>query len=354
MVLVLMEVGIAQSACPIYSLTFNAESFEKLHDLAHDFNLRTLVLNRRGYPGSSQYTDAEMDDLHHGRKVFLDRLAIQLGDFIRQFIENNPDVPKVSLDRKSGGFAIMGWSIGGATAMPLFSDPSLFNEELYGLLEIYVRVLILNDLPYIALGISLPPNTSAYNPWADPEYRTSQEFYQNFCYWASSYFDHPNFSAGSIEALDMRRRTEHMTIMDWTPEQFKRFYSEPAAMRTEPSMYVAPRLKILKVPPDRISQRFAPAMQLTLNNMSHRVLYDETLAQSFFPEVSVLFISATRTTWTCAWGYSEVKRRYDEEVAQGKRVRPTHFSLIDGGNHFSHWDFPKELLDLIVARAGKD
>jgi hypothetical protein len=37
----------------------------------------------------------------------------------------------------------MGWSMGTATAMPLFSDPSLISPELYALLEPYVKNLVL-------------------------------------------------------------------------------------------------------------------------------------------------------------------------------------------------------------------
>lgn len=78
-----------------------------MHTLSHEYNLRTVIWNRREYPGSTKYTEAEIDDLRNGRKVFVDRLAIQVGDFVRQFIEKER-VPKISKDRKSGGFAILG------------------------------------------------------------------------------------------------------------------------------------------------------------------------------------------------------------------------------------------------------
>ncbi|KAG6827752.1 hypothetical protein H0H92_010574 [Tricholoma furcatifolium] len=202
----------------LHGTAFNGGSFEKLHNLAHDFNLRTVVLNRREYPGSSPYTDAEINDIHHGRKVALDRLAIQLGDFVRQFVEKNPGVPKIGPGRKSGGLAIMGWSMGCMTAMTLFADPRLFSEELYTLLAAYVKDLILDDPPHVAFGIPLPPNTNAYISWEDSESQTPQELFQNFCYWSSSYFSHPDFYGGSIEALDMRKRSDHATVMDWTAE----------------------------------------------------------------------------------------------------------------------------------------
>ncbi|KAG6875672.1 hypothetical protein C0992_002879 [Termitomyces sp. T32_za158] len=127
----------------LHGSAFTGHGFERLHDYAHRYNLRTVIWNRRDYYGSTKYTDAEIDDLNNGKKVFLDRLAIQVADFLKQYIEKE-SVPKISADRKTGGFAIMGWSMGTATAMPLFSDPALISPELYALLEQYVKDLILD------------------------------------------------------------------------------------------------------------------------------------------------------------------------------------------------------------------
>lgn len=114
-------------------------SFKKLHGYAHALNLRTVVWNRRDYPGSTKYTDAELDDLKNGRQEFIDRLAVQLGQFLEQFIEEE-HIPKISANRKSGGLAIMGWSMGIASVIPLFSSKELVHHSL---LEPYVKDLII-------------------------------------------------------------------------------------------------------------------------------------------------------------------------------------------------------------------
>jgi hypothetical protein len=46
----------------------------RLHEHAHNNKLRVIIWNRRDYRGSTKYTDAELDDLKAGRKVFQDRL----------------------------------------------------------------------------------------------------------------------------------------------------------------------------------------------------------------------------------------------------------------------------------------
>ncbi|KAG6825334.1 hypothetical protein H0H92_004051 [Tricholoma furcatifolium] len=219
----------------LHSIGFTGASFEKLQEYAHRYNLRTVFWNRREYPGSSKYTDDEINDLHSGKKVFLDRFAVQLADFLRQYIEKE-SIPKISPDRKSGGFAIMGWSMGLATAMPLFSDPSLLNLELYVLLEEYVKDLIIYDPTYLSFGITLPPHGKLYNPWTDEQCKTPAEICQNMGFWVSSYYVHPDSASGSIHGLNYERRGTNPTITRWTPEQFERFYSEPAIMRSEIGM----------------------------------------------------------------------------------------------------------------------
>ncbi|KAF9254804.1 hypothetical protein L218DRAFT_831845, partial [Marasmius fiardii PR-910] len=74
---------------------FSGDGFEKIHSAAHALNLRTVVWNRRDYPGSTPYTDSELEDLKQGRKAFLDRIGRQVGEFLVRFVENE-NIPKAS------------------------------------------------------------------------------------------------------------------------------------------------------------------------------------------------------------------------------------------------------------------
>lgn len=133
--------------------------FEKLHSFAPKHNMRTILLQRRDYPGSTKFTDDELDDLKNGRKSFIDRLAIQLGYFCRHLI-SDLGIPKVNPKDRSGGITIMGWSFGTATAMALFSDPAIIPNELYKNLERYVKDLVLygehlcSFLKFIVLSVN--------------------------------------------------------------------------------------------------------------------------------------------------------------------------------------------------------
>ncbi|KAG7447219.1 uncharacterized protein BT62DRAFT_892859 [Guyanagaster necrorhizus] len=214
----------------LHGSAFTGDTFEKLHGLAHKANLRTVIWNRRDYPGSTRYSDNELQQLRNGEKTFLDHLAIHMGEFLLQFIEKEA-IPKISRDRKLGGFAVLGWSMGATTAMALFADADLLSRAQYDILELYIKDLILYDPPSVSLGIQVPDDAKPYNPWVDPEYKTAEELYGNFCQWVTGYYDHP--SCPTIYNMDFRKRADQRSSTSWTPEQWAKYYDEGAAVRSE-------------------------------------------------------------------------------------------------------------------------
>ncbi|KAK7037590.1 hypothetical protein VNI00_011082 [Paramarasmius palmivorus] len=322
----------------LHGSAFNGHGFEKLHDYAHEYNIRTIVWNRRDYPGSTRYTNEELAELQQGKRVFIDRLGFQVADFIKQLIEKEK-IPKATLDRKAGGVAIMGWSMGTATAMALFSDPSIISPEVHDHLKEYVKDLILDvlitharkiDSPHLCFAYEIPEGEKIYDPWTDPNCTTPEELYQNFGFWVSSFYDHPDPLSGKLSDMDIRTRTNEATLIKWTPEELSKYYTQDAAVRSELRMYV-------------------PPMQDTLRDITQRSFYDERFIDSYFPDVKVSLIVGTRTNWQCLWGPVETMRRHDMVVAEGGKVRPMWLYWIEGGNHFAHWEMPDALMEKIAA-----
>ncbi|THU90351.1 hypothetical protein K435DRAFT_821187 [Dendrothele bispora CBS 962.96] len=215
----------------LHGTAFHCDSLTHLHTYAHAQNIRTVILNRREYPGSTPYTDAEIDDLVHGRKVFLDRLGTLLGDFLKTFIENET-IPEMDMVNRTGGIAIMGWSAGNMTGMSLFSDPDLLDDTIYKLLRKYVRGLVLYDPAHSVFGYPPPQISTLYNPFIDPEFQGDpKEKFRNFSYWVASYYDH-DLSQGPA-GYDRRKRTENNSIANWSDEDFAKYCSVDAAIRSE-------------------------------------------------------------------------------------------------------------------------
>ncbi|KAJ6530686.1 Alpha/Beta hydrolase protein [Mycena capillaripes] len=311
----------------LHGSAFNGDGFVSLHEFAHQKDLRVILWNRRDYRGSTKYTAEELEDLAAGRKVFQDRLAIQLAWFLEHFIKHE-NTPKVSLDRRSGGFIVMGWSFGNATTLSLLADPAVLPTALYETIEPYLRSLVLYDPPHLALGYEVPGQESVYNPFADPDCPTPVATYDNFKHWVSSYYTHPDIASGKPSGMSFAKRTEKRTYMAWSEEQRERYVDNEAAVRSELPAY-------------------APPMQATLKVQTHEALFNEKLVSSYFPKVKIFYITGKATPYFCMWGYMESFRLYKEAVARGETVRTTKFKLVEG-NHFLHYDMPEEFLREVV------
>ncbi|KAF9259299.1 hypothetical protein L218DRAFT_974660 [Marasmius fiardii PR-910] len=212
---------------------FNGFGFERLHGVASQHNLRTIVWNRRDYPGSTPYTDFELGNLKLAPKTFMNRIGSQIGEFLAKFIEQEK-IPKATDDGKAGGIAIMGWSMGTATAMSLFSHSDILPPQTYSMLEQYVKDLVLNDSPYLCFGFKFPSEVPTYDPWTDTDAKTPQEKYQRFLVWASSFYDHPNPESGDLCDIDLiSKGTADNTITKWSNEEFERYFNKEAAVRSE-------------------------------------------------------------------------------------------------------------------------
>jgi len=223
----------------------------------------------------------------------------------------------------------MGWSFGNATTLSLFSNPDAIPKPLYQTIKPYLMSLVLYDPPYTALGYVLPGQDSVYDPWVDPDYPTPEALYDNFQHWVSSYYNHPDIASGKPSGMSFEKRTERRTYATWNDEQKARYFDTTAAVRSELPAY-------------------APPMQAILKAQTHDALFNADLVSSYFPNVKVLHISGMGTCYYCMWAYMESLRLYNEAVAHGDKVRPTKFKLVEGGNHFLHYDMPDVLLKEVV------
>ncbi|KAF9259298.1 alpha/beta-hydrolase [Marasmius fiardii PR-910] len=305
---------------------FNGFGLKKLHSFAHQFNLRTVIWNRRDYPGSTAYTDSELEDLRQRPDVFMNRIGRLVGEFLVQFIENE-NIPKTTSDHKRGGIAIMGWSMGGPSAMALFSDPKLMPPETYLKMEPYVKDLVLDDPSHVCFGYGLPKYLPYYYPLEDPDLKTPHEKYQQFSVWISSFFDHRDPDSGDLHFLDvMMMMSNDATTTKWSKEELELYFNEEAAVRTEIPMY-------------------SEAMQRTLRRMAEQVFFNTNLVESYFPRLKVTMVYGTKSPWHCLWAHQELRKTHRERVSKGMTTRSMTFYKMLHANHFVHWENPTLLLE---------
>ncbi|KAJ3902415.1 hypothetical protein F5879DRAFT_904335 [Lentinula edodes] len=223
---------------------FNAYQFHKVHAHAHAQNLRTVLLHRRDYAGSTSYSATEIEELEQGSVTFWERLSAQVAQFLEIFIERER-IPKLARKLSSprettcsftansvngnGGIAILAWSAGCSTVLSLLGGTQnpLISKELYQLLQQYVGNCILYDPTYLCFGYPLPSDNRNYIPWDDPTVSTD-ELPQLVAEWVSSYYDHPCYdpvtrslpSTATINELDgTRLKSDRISISTWTDEE---------------------------------------------------------------------------------------------------------------------------------------
>ncbi|KAF9020543.1 alpha/beta-hydrolase [Hymenopellis radicata] len=310
---------------------FTGHTFHRLIPMAAANNLRLVIVNRRDYPGSTKYTDEELQSLKEGKQEFLEAVGRETLTFLSWYVKNH-DIPKLSADRKLGGIVVLGWSLGAATPLAMLAYPETIPKELYDSVEPYLKQAVLYDPPLLAFGYDQPPEL--YNPFTDPDLKTPEEVFANFGVWVSSYYNHPDLSTRSPKGLDDRKRGPRFTVETMTPEDMEVCFSAESAQRMEFPMFV------------RAS--FAFVDSICAEACLNRALWDEKCAQTVFPNLEIVHQVCTASPWYTAWAYFENLRLLEEHKAAGHKVRHIRFIEIPGANHFVHWDDPKAFMDAIL------
>ncbi|KAJ7129097.1 hypothetical protein C8R46DRAFT_925683 [Mycena filopes] len=216
----------------IHGTGFNGYGFTQLHEYASRYNLRIIICNRRDYHGSTKYDDQELVELAAGSKTFQDKLGLQMAWFLEHFIKHEA-TPKVSPDRRTGGFLLVGWSFGNAATLALLADPSVIPPPVYQIVEPYLRSLVLYDPPSLALGYPSSGIQEKYDVLADPDCTTPDQFFKTFQNWVTSYYEHPDIAGGLASGVSFEKCSEKKTIDRWTPEEILTLCEKDAAIRTD-------------------------------------------------------------------------------------------------------------------------
>ncbi|KAJ3712686.1 hypothetical protein C8R42DRAFT_594451 [Lentinula raphanica] len=250
-----VELSFTDSGPPLYSndyttvvvihgSVFNANQFQILHQYAHAHNLRTVLLHRRGYIGSTPYTSEELREINHGSKEFWERLSAQLVQFLEMLVEKE-HIPKLQnmSSHMSGGLAIMGWSAGCQMILALLGvahSPMISNKG-YVLLQNYIGKFLLYDPPYVAFRYPDPlEDIKYYVPWKDTSL-PPEALPVAFSEWVGSYYDHPYYeheprkspSLTTIHDLDgLPKRKAENSLASWSDEE-KAMGIEPQAGEAE-------------------------------------------------------------------------------------------------------------------------
>lgn len=85
--------------------------FKRVQNVALKRGVRFVALNRRGYPGTTPFSEEEVNVLVGGTKEQKDTLHRNRGHELETFIHkliDKENIPPISLDRKTGGIVLLG------------------------------------------------------------------------------------------------------------------------------------------------------------------------------------------------------------------------------------------------------
>ena len=160
--------------------------FNKVAALAGQYGIRFVAINRRDYPESTPFSPSDIQVLSTGtddeKAGFLRARGVEIATFIDRFAERN-ETTEVSADGKTGGFAILGWSLGCALVHAAVAHVDGLPSALKRRFSNNLRALIFegksssqhiqaarslkspSGLPIVSIGTPIPPK--AWSPHMD-------------------------------------------------------------------------------------------------------------------------------------------------------------------------------------------
>ncbi|KIJ91196.1 hypothetical protein K443DRAFT_14603 [Laccaria amethystina LaAM-08-1] len=294
---------------------------QRVLKLAPTSGLRIVAINRRDYPHSSPFSPAELDTMATGsdtdKVIFLSNRGLEIMTFIDEFIQQY-ELPPISGDGKTGGVALAGWSLGNIVTCAAISSAERLSPGVKFRLAKYLRALVLQDPPTVALGLPARPT---WFPLYDPQI-PARERVDYTCQWLTSYFKHGALETRSPDALSVYLGSTHRapSIFNMHNNLSEILYPPPVTdgsdgylMRNFESQLLANYRKAC----------FDPATRVLLPKMKiWELSFDATLPNCIL----------------ALWGIQ------DDNTAHGGDL--VNFEVVHGANHFMHWDDPSEMIEV--------
>jgi hypothetical protein len=335
--------------------------FSRLLPLATASHLRLVILNRRGYSGSTPYSDeeisainpAEHDEASGGSSrtdrrqsgqfsTFMQQRGAEMARFLSWFIDNER-IPPRSDDEGviSGGISLLGWSLGNTTTLSLLGFANTLDPGLMKKLEGYLRKIviygalifllcldrnlvgILVDAPHHALGYRTPDN--AYNPLFDPKIPAAQR-QTRFRSWVTSYWVH---SPATLDR-DPSLRDPLIGLEQHTPNPLKQTTQTNISAADVEAGFET--ISITHGDPIALLPQARPVHE----DVRLRAIFGDLNGTSVpvsLPNVGISYIWCTQSVWETVLAARLLKEEIASPPGYHYTVRPVEFFALEG-NHY--------------------
>ncbi|TBU21588.1 hypothetical protein BD311DRAFT_792642 [Dichomitus squalens] len=301
----------------IHGMGYHSPVFQKVIALSPAVGIRFVAVTRRDYNGSTPYTAHELNALRNGsdsdKQAFLRARGLEIATFIERFIQEN-SLPAPTSDGKTGGIGILGWSLGASFAVALVANLLTYPTPTQKTLGQYLRALLLQEPPSIALGLPLP--SQSWSPQIDTSiparYRQTGSVQ-----WITSYFEHGDLSTRDPNVLEYVLPT-----VKRVPSVFTMRQDQLGEMTNIDAANGGDTLIVVSFPPQ-------------LRACYKDALYNKDI-RAALPRMNVLAFSGDATA---NFGIVALWSVQDDDAAAGGGWVET--KIVPGINHFVHWDAPQ-------------
>ncbi|KAL5498105.1 hypothetical protein ACEPAH_2235 [Sanghuangporus vaninii] len=342
----------------VHGHTYHAQNFSRLLPIAKQHNLRVIALNRRDYVGSTPYSKSELAIINSNDDrafpAFLQARGLEIARFLVWVIKEK-NIPRANADGKEGGLAVLGWSLGNLITMAFMRYLKTYPSEIVETIRPYLRTFYIYECGAGTLGYPSPEG--GYHPLNDTTIPPRMRGIV-FGNWVSSYYRHPYYSSPSSSDNGKPDRTIS-SLRVRAPER-----DEVYKPSTLDSIAPADLIKCVDpVPPIRSEQPF-------MGTISRSIMYEHTLgvllldyakaqpedpeAQAnierddvILPDVKVRVIYGDASIWSITWNTWQLEKDLEKWRRGGRKIRDVRFLLVEGANHFLHWDDPELFLKTV-------
>ncbi|KAI1783088.1 hypothetical protein LXA43DRAFT_1048049 [Ganoderma leucocontextum] len=332
----------------VHGTCFHSAGFRPMIPFATQNNIRLILLNLHGYPGSTLYTDEELDRLEgsiEAREAELQARGLELAEFLRWFISTE-EIPPIREGRDEdelvGGLSILSWSGGNGHTLSMFAHADKLPDETRKLFDEYLRSLILYDPSSTAAGIPAPPGLKNIHPD-----RTLPPEEQVLLFGGQVSAFYPPFTLPNT-----------IPEAPWfTPRLALHEVLGPVDPALRPTTFKmdAPVLRSVTHAP--IMERaqhviWSPLLRSVFRANVKRALYDcrfddgSGAKKQILPAVRVHVVWCDRTAGEIAWAVANLNCEYEDAHPEARR--PVEFHKLEGGNHFIHWEEPERFVNVLA------
>ncbi|KAI4521163.1 alpha/beta-hydrolase [Schizophyllum commune Loenen D] len=289
----------------------------RIAEAAHEKGVRFVGINRRGYAGSTPYSQEEERVFAEGsadEKNILYRHEGRHYAYLLDALIKDHTIGK-------GGAALIAWSAGNAYLSTTIDAINDVPGEVRERLSAAVNAFIYYDPPPEALAI---PRPQLYTPATD-ELISPADRWPTHLAWFASYFNH-DLASRHEKGLGTRPDPSR------TPsDKVDRFYEELCEMSGA-------------IPGDAniIGPDFAPFIRAARDS----AFFSERTWEAW-GEPKISYVWAGASVWMMVYGVWAM----EDLVKKNKPPTEIPFKIIEQGNHYSLFDHPRETLECFLSCA---